>query len=65
MNKRRADFVGTNSVGVQSEGAAEGGGWGEKFRRARAESPAALLGESRPPKKSFVFLLEKKSGARK
>jgi hypothetical protein len=28
-------------------------------------SPAALLAKSRPPKKSFVFLLEKKSGARK
>jgi len=46
--------------------------WGE-FRLARAEvphqvrdginsAPAALLSKSRPPKKSFVFLLEEKIG---
>ena len=51
--------------------------WGE-FRLTRAEAPhqsearcginsapAALFGKSRPPKKSFVFLLEEKTGARK
>ena len=47
------------------EGVAEGGVWGE-FRLARAGSvvPATLLVQSRPTKKSFVFLLEEKNRAR-
>ena len=59
----------TNSVGVQSEGEAEGGCGGNsaspepKSRSCGINStPAALLFESRPPKKSFVFLLEEKIG---
>ena len=59
----------TNSVGVQSEGEAEGGCGGNsaspepKSRSCGINSaPAALLVQSRPPKKSFVFLLEEKIG---
>ena len=58
----------TNSVGVQSEGEAEGGCGGNSASpppeadRRSSRSPAALLGESRPPKKSFVFLLKEKIG---
>ena len=55
----------TNSVGVQSEGEAEGGCGGNSASPEPKRSPAALLSKSRPPKKSFVFLLEEKSGARK
>jgi len=41
------------------------GVWGEvPPRPSRSEAPALLV-QSRPPKKSFVFLLEEKSGARK
>ena len=59
----------TNSVGVQSEGEAEGGCGGNsaspepKSRSCGINSaPAALLSKSRPPKKSFVFLLEENIG---
>ena len=58
----------TNSVGVQSEGEAEGGCGGNSASpppeadRRSSRSPAALLAKSRPPKKSFVFLLEEKIG---
>ena len=52
----------TNSVGVQSEDEAEGGCGGNSASPEPKRSPAALLGESRPPKKSFVFLLEEKIG---
>ncbi len=59
----------TNSVGVQSEGEAEGGCGGNsaspepKSRSCGINSaPAALLVQSRPPKKSFVFLLKEKIG---
>ena len=58
----------TNSVGVQSEGEAEGGCGGNSASpppeadRRSSRSPAALLVQSRPPKKSFVFLLEEKIG---
>ena len=52
----------TNSVGVQSEGEAEGGCGGNSASPEPKRSPAALLFESRPPKKSFVFLLEEKIG---
>ena len=48
-----------------SEGAAEGGGGGDSAAPERIQteaSPAALLVESRIPKKSFVFLLEEKIG---
>ncbi len=52
----------TNSVGVQSEGEAEGGCGGNSASPEPKRSPAALLIKSRPPKKSFVFLLEEKIG---
>jgi len=52
----------TNSVGVQSEGEAEGGCGGNSASPEPKRSPAALLVKSRPPKKSFVFLLEEKIG---
>jgi len=59
----------TNSVGVPSEGEAEGGCGGNsaspkpKPRSCGINSaPAALLSKSRPPKKSFVFLLKEKIG---
>jgi len=59
----------TNSVGVQSEGEAEGGCGGNsgspepKSRSCGINSaPAALLGKSRVPQKSFLFLLEEKIG---
>jgi hypothetical protein len=42
---------------------ADGGGWGEEFRHARARieaSPAALLVQSKSQQKSFPFLLEEK-----
>ena len=42
MTRRRANEIGTASnsaekKGSPSEGVAEGGGWGEEFRHARAE----------------------------
>ena len=52
----------TNSVGVQSEGEAEGGCGGNSASPEPKRSPAALLVESRTPKKSFVFLLGEKIG---
>ena len=58
----------TNSVGVQSEGEAEGGCGGNSASpppeadRRSSRSLAALLPKSRPPKKSFVFLLKEKIG---
>ena len=52
----------TNSVGVQSEGEAEGGCGGNSASPEPKRSPAALLVQSRPPKKSFVFLLKEKIG---
>jgi len=49
-----------------SEGVAEGGGWGEEFRHARANKinsqPRRPARQSRTPQKSFVFLLEEKMG---
>src|SRR3989344_6094425 len=60
--KRRANFVCTNSVGVQSEGEAEGGCGGNSAAPEPKRSPAALLVQSRTAKKSFVFLLEEKIG---
>ena len=48
--------------GFQQAGKKEGG-WGEGiFARLPKRSPAALLVQSRTPKKSFVFLLEEKIG---
>ena len=45
---------------------AEGGGWGEEFRHARAKSERGRTRrparQSRAPQKSFVFLLEEKIG---
>ena len=55
----------TNSVGVQSEGEAEGGCGGNSASPEPKRSPAALLVQSRVPQKSFLFLLEEKSVARK
>ena len=52
----------TNSVGVQSEGEAEGGCGGNSGSPEPKRSPAALLGKSRVPQKSFLFLLEEKIG---
>ncbi len=57
-----AHFANTNSVGVQSEGEAEGGCGGNFASPEPKRSPAALLVQSRPPKKSFVFLLKEKIG---
>ena len=52
---RRASFqLATNSVGVQSEGEAEGGCGGNSASPEPKRSPAALLVQSRPTKKSFV-----------
>ncbi|MEK7465470.1 MAG: hypothetical protein AAB631_01710, partial [Patescibacteria group bacterium] len=51
-----------------SEGAAEGGRGGNSAAPERNQteaSPAALLVESRATQKSFLFLFQKKSGARK
>ena len=50
----------TNSVGVQSEGEAEGGCGGNSASPEPKRSPAALLVESRTQQKSFLFLLEEK-----
>ena len=47
---------------VGSEGEAEGGCGGNSASPEPKRSPATLLGESRPTKKSFVFLLEEKIG---
>ena len=44
---------------VGSEGEAEGGCGGNSASPEPKRSPATLLVRSRPPKKSFVFLLEK------
>jgi hypothetical protein len=48
-----------------SEGVAEGGGWGEEFRHARAKDrgrPRRPARQSRATQKSFLFLLEEKIG---
>ena len=52
----------TNSVGVQSEGEAEGGCGGNSASPEPKRSPAALLVQSRVPQKSFLFLLKEKIG---
>jgi len=52
--------AGTNSVGVQSEGEAEGGCRGNSASPEPKRSPAALLVQSRTQQKSFLFLLEEK-----
>ena len=46
----------TNSVGVQSEGEAEGGCGGNSASPEPKRSPAALLVQSRTQQKSFLFL---------
>ena len=46
-----------------SEGVAEGGGWGEEFRHARAKDRGRTrrpAHQSRATQKSFLFLLEEK-----
>ena len=52
----------TNSVGIQSEGEAEGGRGGNSASPEPKRSPAALLAQSRTQQKSFLFLLEEKIG---
>ena len=52
----------TNSVGVPSEGEAEGGCGGNSASPEPKRSPAALLVQSRAQQKSFLFLLEEKIG---
>ena len=52
----------SNSVGVQSEGEAEGGCGGNSASPEPKRSPAALLVESRTQQKSFLFRLEEKIG---
>ena len=47
----------TNSVGVQSEGEAEGGCGGNSASPEPKRSPAALLVQSRAKQKNFLFLL--------
>src|SRR3990167_11138376 len=47
----------TNSVGVQSEGEAEGGCGGNSASPEPKRSPAALLVKSRAQQKRFLFLL--------
>ena len=47
---------------VGSEGEAEGGCGGNSASPEPKRSPAALLGQSRVPQKSFLFLLEEKIG---
>ena len=44
-NSRRRIFTFSSpkKFPAPSEGAAEGGGWGEEFRRARASEPRRLL----------------------
>jgi len=54
----------TNSVGVQSEGEAEGGCGGNSASPEPKRNPAALLVQSRVPQKSFLFLLKEKEIAR-
>ena len=51
----------TNSVGVQSEGEAEGGCGGNSASPEPKRSPATLLVQSRTQQKSFLFLLEEKN----
>jgi len=65
--KRRANDIGTHSKSgekrtVGSEGEAEGGCGGNSASPEPKRSPATLLVQSRPTKKSFVFLLEEKIG---
>ena len=54
----------TNSVGVQSEGEAEGGCGGNSASPEPKRNPATLLIQSRGQQKSFLFLLEEKEIAR-
>ena len=54
----------TNSVGVQSEGEAEGGVWGE-FRLARAEAkPRRPARSEQNPAQKFSFPFKRKNQAR-
>ena len=62
---RRANEIGTASnsaekKGSPSEGVAEGGGWGEEFRHARAEAKRfRRLGIKTSKQNNFQFLLRK------
>jgi len=63
--RRRANDIGTASnsaekKGSPSEGVAEGGGWGEEFRHARAEAKRfRRLGIKTSKQNNFQFLLRK------
>jgi hypothetical protein len=63
--RRRANEIGTASnsaekKGSPSEGVAEGGGWGEEFRHARAEVKRfRRLGIKTSKQNNFQFLLRK------
>ena len=65
MTRRRANEIGTASnsaekKGSPSEGVAEGGGWGEEFRHARAVTKRfRRLGIKTSKQNNFQFLLEK------
>jgi len=65
--RRRGNEIGTLSKSAekraaQSEGEAEGGCGGNSASPEPKRSPATLLVQSRPTKKSFVFLLKEKIG---
>ncbi|OQZ03792.1 MAG: hypothetical protein B6D34_06290 [Candidatus Brocadia sp. UTAMX1] len=65
--RRRTNNIGTHSKSAEkravgSEGEAEGGCGGNSASPEPKRSPATLLIQSRPTKKSFVFLLEEKIG---
>ena len=52
--------------GSQSEGVAEGGGWGEEFRHARAEAKRfRRLGIKTSKQNNFQFLLKEKGSREK
>jgi hypothetical protein len=60
--KEKKEKPAAKNFASPSEGEAEGGCGGNSASPEPKRSPAALLVKSRPPKKSFVFLLEEKIG---
>jgi len=60
--KEKILTLSAEKIGRPSEGAAEGGCGENSAVPEPKRSPAALLIQSRTPKKSFVFLLEEKIG---
>jgi hypothetical protein len=59
---RRANFVGTNSVGVQSEGEAEGGCGGNSASPEPKRSPSGPARSKQTDKEKFCFPFRKKIG---